>query len=61
LIGMTPSAVYLRDQDGQMVTLRPNDRVYLGRLETIDAQRGRVTFRLNRGGIIDVVTLEVQR
>jgi Tfp pilus assembly protein PilO len=61
LIGLTPTAVYLRSQDGRMVTLRPNDRVYLGRLESIDARRGRATFRLNRGGIIDVVTLEVQR
>lgn len=61
LIGITSSAVYLRDQNGTMVTLRPNDRVYLGRLESINTREGRVTFRLNRGGIIDVVTLEVQR
>jgi Tfp pilus assembly protein PilO len=61
LIGMTSGSVFLRDQNGQMVTLRLNDRVYLGRLESINAREGRVTFRLNRGGIIDVVTLEVQR
>jgi Tfp pilus assembly protein PilO len=61
LIGITPTAIYLRNQDGRMTTLRPNDRVYLGRLEAIDVRRGRATFRLNRGGIIDVVTLEVQR
>lgn len=61
LIGITPSAVYLRNQNGEMVTLRPNDRVYLGRLESINTREGRVTFRLNRGGIIEVVTLEVQR
>lgn len=61
LIGITPGSVFLRDQNGQMVTLQVNDRVYLGRLESINTREGRVTFRLNRGGIIDVVTLEVQR
>ena len=61
IVGLTGSVVYLMDQNGQMVTLRVNDRVYLGRLEQINMQQGSARFRLNRGGIIDVVTLEVQR
>jgi Tfp pilus assembly protein PilO len=61
IVGITSSAVYLMDQTGSMVTLRVNDRVYLGRLEQINMQQGSASFRLNRGGIIDVVTLEVQR
>jgi Tfp pilus assembly protein PilO len=61
LIGVSASTIFLLNQDGRMVTLRPNDRVYLGRLESINVQQGNATFRLNRGGIIDVVTLEVQR
>lgn len=61
LIGVASSSIFLLNQDGRMVTLRNNDRVYLGRLETINVREGRATFRLNRGGIIDLVTLEVQR
>jgi Tfp pilus assembly protein PilO len=61
LIGLSSSAVFLLNQNGRMITLRNNDRVYLGRLETINVRDGRATFRLNRGGIIDLVTLEVQR
>lgn len=61
LVGVSSNQVFIIDQDGTMKTLRPNDRVYLGRLESINARQGNATFRLNRGGIIDVVTLEVQR
>jgi len=61
LIGLSSSAVFLLNQNGRMITLRQNDRVYLGRLETINVREGKATFRLNRGGIIDLVTLEVQR
>lgn len=61
LVGLTSNAVYLMDQNGRMNTLRVNDRVYLGRLERINLQQGSAAFRLNKGGIIEVVTLEVQR
>ena len=61
LIGLSSSAVFLLNQNGRMITLRQNDRVYLGRLENINVREGKATFRLNRGGIIDLVTLEVQR
>lgn len=61
LTGVSSSMIFLVTQENRMVTLRLNDRVYLGRLESINASEGTATFRLNRGGIIDVVTLEVQR
>lgn len=61
LVGIGSGRVYLQHQNGQLVTLRENDEVYLGRLETIDMNAGEVTFRLNKGGIIDLITLEVQR
>ena len=61
LAGISAGMVYLINQNGRMVTLRENDRVYLGRLETIDINAGKVTFRLNKGGIIEMVTMEVQR
>lgn len=61
LVGIGTGVVYLMNQDGRLVTLRENDRVYLGRLESIDMNAGRATFRLNKGGIIEMVTKEVQR
>jgi len=60
LIGVSVSAVHLIDQNRNLVTLRPDERVYLGRLDSINAQEGKASFRLNRGGIMDTVTLKVQ-
>ncbi|MEX0906349.1 MAG: hypothetical protein WD604_15035 [Balneolaceae bacterium] len=61
LVGVGNSRIYLLNQEGTLVTLQPGDRVYLGRLETINVQDGKAEFRLNKGGIIELVTLEVQR
>ncbi|MEX2435364.1 MAG: type 4a pilus biogenesis protein PilO [Balneolaceae bacterium] len=61
LIGLSNSIIYLINQEGTMVTLRENDSVYLGRLISINVNEGNAVFRLNKGGIIEVVTLEVQR
>lgn len=60
LVGVSRSRIYLLNQEGTMVTLSPNDRVYLGRLISINVQNGSAEFRLNKGGIIEMVTLEVQ-
>ncbi len=61
LVGIGVGVVYLMNQNGRMVTHRENDRVYLGRLVSIDVNAGRATFRLNKGGILETVTMEVQR
>lgn len=61
LVGVGGSRIYLSDQNGRMATLNINDRVYLGRLEQIHTREGRAVFRLNRGGIAETVTLEVER
>ncbi len=61
LIGVSSSRIFLRNQEGQLVNLTPNAEVYLGRLQAIDVQRGSAMFRLNKGGIIEEVTLEVRR
>lgn len=61
LVGMGANVVYLLNQNGRMVTHRENDQVYLGRLISIDVNAGIATFRLNKGGIIETVTMEVQR
>ncbi|TVR35985.1 MAG: hypothetical protein EA390_01050 [Balneolaceae bacterium] len=61
LIGVSEIEVYLIDQKGDLVTLRPNDRVYLGRLQSINSLEGEAIFRLNRGGIIESVIKKVQQ
>jgi len=61
LVGISGNSIFLINQEGRMINLNLNDRVYLGYLESINMQQGRATFRLNKGGIIEVITLEVQR
>jgi Tfp pilus assembly protein PilO len=61
LVGISSSKVFVMNQNGRMVSLSENDPVYMGRLERIDLTNGRAIFRLNKGGIIEMVTLEVQR
>ncbi|MFU8811670.1 MAG: type 4a pilus biogenesis protein PilO [Balneolaceae bacterium] len=61
ITGITANTVFLRDQNGRLVSLRRNDRVYLGTLQTINLERGQAIFRLNKGGILETVTLQVQR
>lgn len=61
LLSVSSLRIFLRNQDGRLVNLSPNDQVYLGRLQTIDVERGSASFRLNKGGIIEEITLEVRR
>jgi Tfp pilus assembly protein PilO len=61
LVGIGNGIVYLLDQGGVLQTLREGDRVYLGRLESININQGIANFILNKGGIIETVSLEVER
>ncbi|REL38231.1 hypothetical protein DYD21_06380 [Rhodohalobacter sp. SW132] len=61
LVGIGSGIVYLLDQNGRLQTLQERDRVYLGRLESININQGYAIFRLNKGGIVETVSLEVQR
>lgn len=61
LIGLTGSRVFLVDQSGNMASLRKGDKVYLGELEKIDLNNNTATFNLNKGGITELVTLEIER
>lgn len=61
LIGLTSSRVFLVDQGGNMVSLGKGDKVYLGELEKIDLNNNTATFNLNKGGITELVTLEIER
>ena len=61
LVGIGSGMVYLLDQNGSLQTLQEGDRVYLGILQTININQGIANFRLNKGGIIESVSLEVER
>jgi Tfp pilus assembly protein PilO len=61
LVGIGNGIIYLMDQNGSLQTLQEGDRVYLGILQTININQGIANFRLNKGGIIESVSLEVER
>jgi Tfp pilus assembly protein PilO len=59
LVGLVRSGVYLEDQQRQIVYIPIGGRVYLGTLEEISLARKTATFRLNRGGSTESVTLQI--
>lgn len=61
IVGLTANRVFLINQDGKVVSLKVGDNVYLGYLSNIDIENRTATFNLNKGGIQEVVTLEVVR
>ncbi len=60
IIGMTSNRIFL-NSGGKIISLKVGDRVYLGYLSNIDFDSKTATFNLNKGGIQEVVTLEVVR
>lgn len=59
LLAVSSNKVFVLDQQGVMKRLSEGDEVYLGRLSSIDIDDGSASFRLNKGGIIERVTLQV--
>ncbi len=57
LIAFSTGSVFLIDQNGILHQLKIGDEVYLGRLSDINLRDRTATFTLNKGGIIDEVTL----
>lgn len=57
LIALSSGAVFLVDQNGKMRQLQIGDKVYLGYLSDINLQNRTATFTLNKGGIIERVTI----
>ena len=56
---MTNKKVFLRNQDGRIISLGIGDDVYLGKLISIDSNNKSAVFNLDVGGIQEVITLEV--
>lgn len=59
LLAIMPDAVYLIDKKGNSFTLAEGDEVYLGYLTKIDYQNHTCEFLLNKGGILERVSLQL--
>lgn len=60
LLAVGNNFVFLVDQDGKIEKLSLGDKVYLGTLNSVNVTRKSALFLLNKGGILDKVTLKVQ-
>ncbi|OGU56867.1 MAG: hypothetical protein A2V66_14760 [Ignavibacteria bacterium RBG_13_36_8] len=61
LLALIPDGAYLADANGNTFLLWEGDPVYLGYLTEIDYQNNRVHFILNKGGIIERITLTLEK
>lgn len=61
IIGLTGKRVFIIDQNGNIHSLREGDKVYLGELDKINLRAKTATFNLNKGGITELVTLEIEK
>lgn len=61
LIALTGRTAHIIDQTGVLKRLSVGDRVYLGQLIRINLDTNEAVFQLNRGGIMDTVTLTLSQ
>lgn len=61
LLALSNEKVFLLDQNGMMQKIEIGDEVYLGTLESINLNERSATFELNKGGLIERVTLEAEK
>lgn len=60
LLALIPDGAYITDASGKTQLLWEGDEVYLGYLTKIDYDKNEVKFILNKGGIIEKVTLSLE-
>jgi hypothetical protein len=61
LLALIPEGAFVADSKGNTYLIWEGEQVYLGYLTKIDYQNSRVSFILNKGGIIEKVDLELDR
>lgn len=61
LLALIPDGAFVADAQGNTFLLWEGDRVYLGYLTEIDYEKNIVHFILNKGGIIEKVTLDLNK
>ncbi len=59
IVGLTNNGAYLIDQNREFKFIPLNGQVYLGSLQSINMNEGTATFRLNKGGIAEVVVRKI--
>ena len=61
LLALIPEGAFVADTKGNTYLVWEGEQVYLGYLTKIDYDNNTVSFILNKGGIIEKVTLELER
>jgi hypothetical protein len=61
LLALVPEGAFLSDTKGHTYLLWEGEQVYLGYLTKIDYDRNKVSFILNKGGIIEKVELHLEK
>jgi hypothetical protein len=61
LLALVPEGAFLADSRGNTYLIWEGEQVYLGYLTKIDYDRNKVSFILNKGGIIEKVDLELEK
>ncbi|KAF0152883.1 MAG: hypothetical protein FD143_811 [Ignavibacteria bacterium] len=61
LLALIPDGAFLSDASGNTYLLWEGDKIYLGYLTNIDYLNNRVNFVLNKGGVIENVSLQLQK
>jgi len=61
LLALIPDGAYISDASGKTHLLWEGDEVYLGYLTKIDYTTNEVKFVLNKGGVIEKVTLAIEQ
>lgn len=61
LLALIPEGAFVADTKGNTYLIWEGEQVYLGYLTKIDYNSNSVSFILNKGGIIEKVTLELDR
>lgn len=61
LLALIPEGAFIADTKGNTYLVWEGEQVYLGYLTKIDYQNSKISFVLNKGGIIEKVDLELDR
>ncbi|MGD8305992.1 MAG: hypothetical protein PVF17_05005 [Ignavibacteria bacterium] len=61
LLALIPEGAFIADTKGNTYLVWEGEQVYLGYLTKIDYEQNNVSFILNKGGIIEKITLELDR
>jgi len=61
LLALIPEGAFVADGKGNTYLVWEGEPVYLGYLTKIDYERNKVSFILNKGGIIEKVELELEK